>query len=54
MKILLVVFGEKNLICDNLIFSGHFLMFDWVWSKLDKATVTIAYIKSQDMIKILK
>ena len=28
MKILLVVFGEKNLICDNLIFSGHFLMFD--------------------------
>ena len=29
-------------------------MLDWVWSKLSQATVTIAYLKSQDMIKILK
>ena len=29
-------------------------MFDWVRSKLSQATVTIAYLKSQDMIKILK
>ena len=47
-------FLSKNLICGNLISSGHFLMFDWVWSKLSQATVTIAYLKSQDTIKILK
>ena len=29
-------------------------MFDWVWSKLSQATVTIAYLKRQDMIKIIK
>ena len=29
-------------------------MFDRVWSKLSQATVTIAYLKSQDTIKILK
>ena len=29
-------------------------MLDWVWSKLSQATVTIADLKSQDMIKILK
>ena len=29
-------------------------MFDWVWSKLSQATVTIGSLKSQDMIKILK
>ena len=27
-------FLRENLIWDNLIISGHFLMFDWVWSKL--------------------
>ena len=54
MKILLVVFWKKNLIGGNLIFSGHFLMFDWMWSKLTQTTGTIAYLKSQDMIKILK
>ena len=32
MKTLLLVF-EKSLIWLNLIFSGHFLMFDWAWSK---------------------
>ena len=47
-------FLRKNLIWGNLIFSGHFLMFDWVWSKLSQATVTIGSLKSQDMIKILK
>ena len=54
MKTLLVVFREKNLICGNLIFPGDFLLFDWVWSKLSQTTVPIAYLKSQDMIKILK
>ena len=54
MKTLLVVFREKNLICGNLIFPGNFLLFDWVWSKLSQTTVPIAYLKSQDMIKILK
>ena len=29
-------------------------MFDWVWSKLSQTTVAIAYLKSQDIIKILK
>ena len=29
-------------------------MPDWVWSKLSQATVTIAYLKSQDMVKTLK
>ena len=29
-------------------------MFDWVWSKLSQAAVTIGSLKSQDMIKILK
>ena len=47
-------FLRKNLICGNFIFSGHFLMFDWVWSKLSHATVTNGSLKSQDMIKILK
>ena len=37
-----------------MIFSDHFLMFDWVWSELSDATVTIGSLKSQDMSKILK
>ena len=47
-------FLRKNLVWGNLIFSGHFLMFDWMQSKLSKATVTIGSLKCQDMIKILK
>ena len=47
-------FLRKNLIWGNLIFSGHFLMFDWMQSKLSKTTVTFGSLKSQDMIKILK
>ena len=54
MNILLAFFEKKHLICGNLIFSSHFLMFDWVWSKLSQTTVDIAYLKSKDMIKILK
>ena len=46
-------FLRKNLICGNLVFSGQFLMFDWVSSQLSQAAVTIAYLKSQDMIKTL-
>ena len=47
-------FLRKNLIWGNLIFSGHFLMLDWVWSKLSQVTVSIGSLKIQDMIKILK
>ena len=39
-------FLRKNLIWGNLIFSVHFLMFDWVWSKLSQTTVTIGSLKS--------
>ena len=39
-------FLRKNL------FLSHFLMFDWMWSKLSQAT--IGSLKSQDMVKILK
>ena len=39
-------FLRKNL------FLSHFLMFDWMWSKLSQAT--IRSLKSQDMVKILK
>ena len=45
---------RKNLFWGNLTSSSHFLMFDWVWSKLSRATVTTGSLKSQDMIKILK
>ena len=31
MKILLAASLKKNLIWGNLIFSGHILMFEWVW-----------------------
>ena len=43
-------FLRKTLIWGNLIFSGHSLMFDWVWSKLSQATITIGSLESQDMI----
>ena len=43
-------FLRKNLIWGNLIFLGHFLLFDWVWSKLSQATATIGSLNSQDMI----
>ena len=39
-------FLRENLIRGNLIISDHFLMFDWVWSKLSQATVTIGSLKS--------
>ena len=47
-------FLRKNLFWGNLIFSSHFLMFDWVWSKSSQETVTIGSLKIQDMIKIFK
>ena len=53
MKILLVVFREKNLIWGNLIFLGHFLLFDGMWSKLIQATVTIRSFNSQSMISFM-
>ena len=61
MKILLVVFREKHFIWGSLIFLGHSLLFDWVWSKLSQATVTMGsfmittgFSNSQDMVRILK
>ena len=34
-------------------FLGHFLLFDWTWSKLSQATVTIGSLNSQDMITFM-
>ena len=53
MKILLVAFREKNLIWSNLIFLGHFLLFDWAWSKLIQATVTTESLNNQGMISFM-
>ena len=46
-------FLRKNIICSNLTFSGHFLMFDWVWSKLSQTTVTIAYLNLRTWLRSL-
>ena len=64
----LLVFWEKNFIWGNLIFLGHFLLFEWAWLKLSQATVTTGslvrtwfsfmittgFLNSQDMIRIYK
>ena len=34
-------FSRKKFIWTNVIFLGYFLLFDWAWSKLSQATVTI-------------
>ena len=47
-------FSRKNLIRNNLIFLGYFLLFDWAWSKLLQVTVTIGPLNSHDIIRILK
>ena len=52
MIILLVVFRE-NIIWVNLIFLGHFLHFDWAWSKLSQVTVNNGSLISQDMISFM-
>ena len=49
-EVLFFSFLRKNLFWGNLIFSSHFLIFDWVSSKSSQATVTIGSLKSQDMI----
>ena len=46
-------FSRKNFIWVNLIFLGHFLLLDWVWSKLIQATVTSGSLNSQGMISFL-
>ena len=53
MKNFICCFLRKNLIWGNLIFWGHFLLFDWVWSKLSLTTVTIGSLTSQDMISFM-
>ena len=42
MKMLIAAFWKKKkIIRGNLIFLDHFLLFDWAWSKLSQATITI-------------
>ena len=54
MKILFEsCFLRKNFIWGNLIFFGHFLLFDWAWSKLSQATVTTGSLNSQDIISFM-
>ena len=43
-------FSRKNLIRGSLIILRNFLLFDWAWSKLIQATVTIGSLNSQGMI----
>ena len=50
IKILLVVSLRKNLIWGYLIFLGYFLLFYWVWPKLNQAAVTNDSLNSQNMI----
>ena len=37
----------------NFIFLGHFLLFDWAWSKFIQAIVIIGSLNSQDMISFM-
>ena len=46
-------FSRKNFIRGKLIYLGHFLLSDWVWSKLSQATVSIGSLNSQDMISFM-
>ena len=46
-------FLRKNLIWGNLSFLGQFLLFDWAWSKLIQATVTIGSLNNQGMISFM-
>ena len=46
IKILLIVFREKNSFGGNFIFLVYFVLFDWAWSKL----ITVGSLNSQDMI----
>ena len=57
----IICFARKSFIWGNLIFLGHFVLFDWAWSKLSQPTVTIVSsmittgsLNSQDMIRIFK
>ena len=54
IKIWLVLFlKKKKFIWGNLIVLGHFLLFDWAWSKLRKASATIGFLNSLDMISFM-
>ena len=44
---------RKSFIWGNLIFLGHFLLFDWAWLELSQATVTIGSLNSQDLISFM-
>ena len=54
MKILLAVFREKKIICDNLIFLAMrpFFLFDWPWSNWARPLL-IGSLNSQDMISFM-
>ena len=36
-----------------MVFFGHFSLFNWAWSKLSLATVTIGSLNFQDMISFM-
>ena len=46
-------FSRKYLIWGNLIFLGHFLLFDWASLKLSQATVAIGSLNNQGMISFM-
>ena len=46
-------FLRKNLFWSNLIFLGHFLLFDWFCSELSQAFVTTESLNIQDMISLM-
>ena len=48
-----IVFLIKSFIWGNLILLGHFLLFDWMWSKSSQFTVTIRYLNSLGMISCM-
>ena len=50
MKICLVAFWEKNLFWGNLVFSSHFLIFDWVWSKLSQDMISQVNVYVADSV----
>ena len=48
-----IVFLIKSFIWGNLILLGHFLLFDWMWSKSSQVTVNIRYLNSRGMISCM-
>ena len=45
--------AHPHFIWGNLIILGHFLLFDWSWSKFSQATLPIGSLNSWDMISFM-